>query len=274
MADLLRKDNYDDKGGILVEPSTAVLKHINSRLDLPQPVKARILLEIKADFEDAMSACINDGLSEQEAAAAATERFLLDDESLADLAELHNSSFRKWIRQFSAPVQTRWESSIVISALLIILVLGAQPVLSGPLLRQCSPFCIPLFVMGAAGLGLAFHKWYILFVLKEHNGQRIRRGMKYFPVLSLLCLITGWLGYLIALYRSGGGSGNYFQWLITYWPSSPESSERLNALVEGMMRVSSLMMICLFFTAGIALAWMLLEKKIQSIERQETMWLE
>ncbi|MFH1754248.1 MAG: hypothetical protein ABIA59_00965 [Candidatus Latescibacterota bacterium] len=45
-----------------------LLKQINGKLDLPQPTKSRILLEIASDLDDMYRVFIQQGMSEQDAA--------------------------------------------------------------------------------------------------------------------------------------------------------------------------------------------------------------
>ena len=52
-----------------------LLKSINDRLDLPQPTKSRIILEIAADLEDLYQFYQNQGMNESEAAQKAEEKF-------------------------------------------------------------------------------------------------------------------------------------------------------------------------------------------------------
>ncbi len=43
------------------------LKKINNKLDLPQPVKSRIVLEIAADMEDTFNFYFDKGMNEKDA---------------------------------------------------------------------------------------------------------------------------------------------------------------------------------------------------------------
>ena len=44
-----------------------ILLRTSDRLELPQPVKSRILLEISADLEDIYDECVSRGMSGEEA---------------------------------------------------------------------------------------------------------------------------------------------------------------------------------------------------------------
>jgi len=54
---------------------TPILKRINERLDLPQPTKSRIILEIASDLEDTFRFYLQKGLDEQESFQKAEEKF-------------------------------------------------------------------------------------------------------------------------------------------------------------------------------------------------------
>ncbi len=78
-----------------------ILKKINGQLDLPQPTKSRIILEVAADLNDAFNLYKNQGLTDSEATKKATNTFNLDKKNLNDLISIHQTSFRKWFDQLS-----------------------------------------------------------------------------------------------------------------------------------------------------------------------------
>ena len=58
---------------------TPLLKQLNSRLDLPQPQKSRILLEISADLNDLYDLYVSQGHSREEAKQRAEIKFDFDE---------------------------------------------------------------------------------------------------------------------------------------------------------------------------------------------------
>ena len=59
----------------------SLLIDINNKLELPQPIKSRIILEISADLNAAFRTFQNQGMSDKEAFVAAKQKFNLDQQS-------------------------------------------------------------------------------------------------------------------------------------------------------------------------------------------------
>ena len=79
-----------------MDPFKTLLININNKLELPQPTKSRIILEISADLNDAYHAFQSQGMSKKEAVEAAKQKFDLDKRSLNELVYIHQTSFRRW----------------------------------------------------------------------------------------------------------------------------------------------------------------------------------
>ena len=60
-----------------------LLSRIRNRLDLPQPTKSRILLEISSDLEDAYHYYMDQGMTHQEAKKKTLVIFDIDDASIS-----------------------------------------------------------------------------------------------------------------------------------------------------------------------------------------------
>ena len=56
----------------------SLLQRVNDKLDLPQPEKSRILLEIAADLQDMYQVYLDKGLGEEEAVKRTEEKFSWD----------------------------------------------------------------------------------------------------------------------------------------------------------------------------------------------------
>ena len=61
---------------------TGLLKRTAARLDLPQPTKSHVLLEMAADLEDLFAAYRERGFGEEEAARRVEEKFDASDDAL------------------------------------------------------------------------------------------------------------------------------------------------------------------------------------------------
>jgi len=103
-----------------MNPFRSILKKINSNLNLPQPQKSRILLEIAGDLLDLYQYYLNQGYSEEEAKQKAEIKLALDQNSIAEMVNLHNSGFRKLFTRLSQQTQTKWEQAGILAVLLVL----------------------------------------------------------------------------------------------------------------------------------------------------------
>jgi hypothetical protein len=85
---------------------TDLLRRTNDRLDLPQPVKSRILLKIASDLDDMYRHFIGQGIAGNEAVRRVEEKFELSDNALRELVQVHESPFRKFLSRFSESFTT------------------------------------------------------------------------------------------------------------------------------------------------------------------------
>jgi len=119
---------------------TPILKRINDSLDLPQPIKSRIILEMASDLEDAYIFYLQKGLNKNEAAQKAEEKFILTDEALSELTQIHQPLFRKFMDKLFDQAQTRWEKVILFLVLLSITTIGLKIIFTTQFFFRASNF--------------------------------------------------------------------------------------------------------------------------------------
>ena len=66
-----------------------LIKELNEKLEMPQPAKARFILEIALDMQDFYNHCIEKGKLTEEALKATKERFLPDKSTIYEIEDLH-----------------------------------------------------------------------------------------------------------------------------------------------------------------------------------------
>ena len=74
-----------------------LLRKINESLDLPQPIKSRIVLEIAADLKDAFASYKRLGLSDKEAIMKTKEIFKFDKKTINELKSVHQTGFQEMV---------------------------------------------------------------------------------------------------------------------------------------------------------------------------------
>ena len=157
-----------------------LLKSINARLDLPQPTKSRIILEIAADLEDLYQFYQSKGLPEKEATQKAKEKFDVTDEALMDLIQIHESILRRWMDRISEQAQNRWEHMVMILILIFIALLSSRAILSTRFFMNTSLFVLPIVGIAFFIIAKALEKGYYLYIKKDHNIRSLREGKTAF----------------------------------------------------------------------------------------------
>ena len=111
-----------------------VLLQIDARLDLPQPARSRVILEIAADLEDTSRMLMERGHSPEEAREQAIRRFEPRGDALREITTVHAAGLQRFLGRFSGAGRRRWERALLV-LLFLFLLLGTR-VLLPP--RTCS----------------------------------------------------------------------------------------------------------------------------------------
>ena len=86
----------------------AFLQNTGERLALPKATRSLILVEISSDLEELFNHYVQQGLSEEEAAARAEEKVDMSDEALTELVRIHSDA-RTWTDRIARRTQPFWE---------------------------------------------------------------------------------------------------------------------------------------------------------------------
>lgn len=243
-----------------------LLRKINSRLNLPQPLKSRVMLEISGDIEELFEYYLTKGYSEADAEKNTLDKFSISDESLAELVNLHTSYYKRWLNRLSENTRTTWEKALLLMVMLIVLFTFINSFYAAPFFQNTSQFTYPVLALFFITFGAGLAKFYQFYIVKEHNTKQIRAGLDLVLYLTLLTLFVGSFGYFAEQYLSSSTgilSGEYFfLGLLT-------NAESLAHSVDWMIRSTSLMMTTLGVTSTTLLIWFFLTNKAGSIEEAE-----
>ena len=253
---------------------TPLLKSINDRLDLPQPTKSRIILEIAADLDDLYQLYLSRGISEQEAAQNAEEKFDLTDEALNELVQIHQSLFRKLMDRITAQTQQRWEKVVFVLMLIFIISISVQGIFSNQFFLQASKWIYPVLGIFLAAILISIPKFYQLYIKKDHQVKKLRVGLSLIIGLGAFNFLIGVMGYLIELYQAGDNAMlfvNHLAYVIT--TQGPGSAQTMTDITTWMIKSSSLIMFTIVATIIIAFICYILINKILKIEQAEAMVL-
>ena len=249
---------------------TPLLKSINDRLDLPQPTKSRIILEIATDLDDLYQLYLSRGLGEQEAAQKAEEKLYLTDDALQELVQIHQTLFRKLLAKLTAPAQSRWERVVFVLMFLFVVAISVQGIFTTPFFRQASNWIYPILGISLAAVMGSLAKFYQLYIKKDHQVKNLRSGLSLILGLGALNLMIGIIGYVMELLRAGSNPllfVSHLAYIITTHEAG--SDQTLGDITTWMIKSSSLIMFCLTSTIVIAFAGYILMSKVVKIERAE-----
>ncbi|MBC8182443.1 hypothetical protein H8E88_15190 [candidate division KSB1 bacterium] len=253
---------------------TPILKRINKRLNLPQPTKSRIILEIACDLEDAYNFYLEKGMSEEDAIKKSGEKFDLTGEALDELVIVHQTLFRKFLDKIAGQTQSLWERIILCFVFLIIVVLSAQTFIFTPFFLHASKFVWPSLGIFFSVIILSLPKFFYLYIKKDHQLAKLYKGLHSILFLGVINLSIGVFGYLKELY-SAGVSGlffiSYLGFLVNW--HVPGSDNNLVNITQWMIKSSSLVMFCILVTIFTSAIWFFLLNKITKIEQAESMYL-
>jgi hypothetical protein len=230
------------------------LRAAATSLDLPQPDRARILEEIAVDLEDLRAELVRRGVSPADAEARAVELLVPSDVAARALVEVHEPLYRSLARRFSPSVMRRWErlglAAITVTAVAAV----AVPLATSGVLRDPSPFLVPILALLAGMLAVAGRKAIQLFVEQDHTPELLRSGMVALLLASGLSVVAALAGLAFELYR-----------LAVSLEATPD---RMAALAVTWILDTSVLVGAGLATALVGgICWFLLHQKIEAVER-------
>jgi len=225
------------------------LHQTGDRLALPKATRSLILVEIASDLEDLFQYYLQQGLSEEEAAAKAEEKVDMSDEALAELVRIHSDACG-WTDRVARRVQPLWER---ISMAMIVLLFIATSTLEHGLkpLAHMTWFIWPIL-----GILLALVVFFIVQMVRfsDHQSPRRLRDSVVTPLfLGAASVVVGFAGTGIDLYRT-----------FTRMAADPKGAAPLFA--EAVLRGTSTLAIALLVALGAGVVWFFLAGRVARLE--------
>jgi len=253
-----------------MDPFKTLLKKINDNLELPQPTKSRIILEIAGDLTDAYQTFQDQGMSEEKALEAAKQKFDLDSNSLNELVHLHQTSFKRWFDHLSTTAQTWWERLILSCLLIVVLVSGGITIMNIPLVEQASPFVWIIFILVIFACAVFLLKVYQIYIKRDHHLSRVKKGLPFLLFISGITLGFCVWGYYWQLYTFKE-YGHILETKLIYLLHTTDSSFPVvfRLLIDWMIESSAFVMIGMMSTILVGLMRYFLMMKVSKIEQAE-----
>jgi hypothetical protein len=248
---------------------TPILKKINDQLDVPQPEKSRIMIEIAADLEEMYQHYLGEGLDEEQAFKKTSGTLALSNHSIRELSELHLKGVRRWMAGFGPGVLERWEKILLIFVVSMILATGLYMTMEMPFFSDASIFAGPVYMLFGVAIILALIKVYRLYIRRDHDLKRIYDHMSLLLLLSGAILFSGTFGYYLEfmLARSRVFIYGPLYFLLTLITGDQNVAPEL--LMGWLISSTSMMVITLMAAIITALIWFILYLKISRIEAAE-----
>lgn len=235
---------------------TETLRDINDRLELPQPARSRVLLEIAADLDDLFAYYRQHGCSPQEARIRAIEHCDLSDEALAGLVQVHTSVWKRFLDRFGAQAQSRWERVFLLVLLAFVALLTGRMIVTLEVFEAAEAWVWPVVLVTFAAAVFGGHKLYLAFLKKDHDSRRLRSGLTALIAAAVANLIIGTFGAWMGLYRAAGRAADD---VAGFWRYA----------VEWLFAGSSLFVVSLTAAVMVSLLWFVLANKVARIEEAE-----
>lgn len=253
-----------------MDPFKTLLININKKLELPQPIKSRIILEISADLKDAYQTFKSQGMSEKEAIETSIQKFDLDKQSLNELVHIHRTSYRRWFDHLSTSAKSWWERVILFCLITFVIISGSVTIMNVPLVVETSPFVWIIFILAIIACGIFLQKIYQIYLKKDHNLITVKRGVPFLLFISGLSLVFCIWGYYWELYNFKE-YGHILETKMIYLLYTTDSSfpTVYKELITWMIDSSSFVMISMLVSIIISLMWYFLMRKISKIEEAE-----
>jgi hypothetical protein len=234
----------------------AVLTNIDKVLNIPQPSRSRVILEISADMQDLYEHYIRQGLDDEQATSRTVEAFDLSAEEVAAIARVHDSSLGQFLDRFSARTRGNLERTALALTLVPVVLVGYRLALSGGMVRD-SGIWIWLLLAGAiAAVAVGMSKWYGLFVVKNHSIRAVRKRLNSALYIALAQLVTGFVGMYVDLFQ-------------TWVTSSVDKAMTVTYLAHWLQRSSALLSTATIAALASGLIWVVNSGKAVSIEQYE-----
>ena len=233
-----------------------VLTQLNDRLDLPQPARARILLEIAADLEDIYQVSREAGQSEEEARERAVSYVNVDAEALSALVRVHGSFVRRALDRVSEGTRTTVERLVLALVALTFSYLGVLFAMERSVFRDAGFLAWPLLALFLAGAVIAAERIYALRLKKDHRPRRLRRG------LNALVALAGWQLALALV-------GSYLTLFATWGPGQEDPEVWLQLQLVWWRKSSALFGLATLGAVVCAFFWYFLARRVSRLEERE-----
>ncbi|MFC1484004.1 hypothetical protein ACFL5M_02335 [Candidatus Neomarinimicrobiota bacterium] len=233
-----------------------LLQRINHDLDVAQPVKSRIILEIHADLNDLYELYCEQGMEEADAQQQAEQRCNVSEQAVEQLKAVHASGVRRAMDRLSEQAQSRVERIGLVTIMAVLAILSGRIIFTSGFMAQTSTFIWGALAIAVLAGAIGIAKAYRFYLKRDHRTRTLRNGLSSILFLAGGGFVNGLFGYLYEMYRAVHRSAADFEGVWLY-------------IIDWLVRGSSAAIVSLWVCILSAALWYLLETKAVRIERAE-----
>jgi hypothetical protein len=174
------------------------LHQTGERLALPKATRSLILVEIASDLEDLFQFYLQQGMTEEQAAARAEEKVDMSDAALAELVRVH-SDVRSWTERIGLGAQAFLEC-IAMTLLVLFFVAAAATSADGRVLAHLTRYIWP--ILGILLLLVVTFTVQVTGFSGRPHPRRLRERLATPLFLGAGSVVVGFLSAGVQLYRA------------------------------------------------------------------------
>lgn len=234
----------------------SLIRATNQRLDLPQPARARVLVEMAADLEAAYEHYLDRGASEEEAFAFACERFDLSDEALHRLVEVHASPLRRLLERVSERARVAWERAVFVLVAAYATAATMEVMMTTDFFFDAATTMWPVMALGIIAVAVAATKVYSLYIRGDHEPRRARRGLTTLLSVAVMCPILACFTLVAEL-------------MVLAFTVYQTPERAFVGVVLTVAKIAPVMMVSLLVSMVAAVLWYVFARTASRIEQAE-----
>ncbi|WP_428266845.1 hypothetical protein [Haliangium sp.] len=171
-----------------------VLKQVEQALDIPYPRRAEVVREIEADLWAQYTALCDEGVSPEQARAAALRDLGLDAANIASLSDIHTPALRRALLRLPEPARepAEWLAAGLSLIAGIYFITKEVPMID--FIRDGGYAMWVILLVGGSGLLLQARRATAWFVTRDHSARSLARNTAtplYLAAATFLVGITG-----------------------------------------------------------------------------------
>lgn len=234
----------------------AELREVAERLDLPQPMRARVLLELAADLTGLEAEFVSAGVNPTEARSRASHTLVPSTDALRDLRGIHRPLYQRLVDRFSDPARHRIERFALALTSAVMFAAGIAWLGKSGILTDPAPLMGVLLAVGLLVVLVSLWKLFTLRVKRDHDLSRLRRGLWILPAAGIASIVLGLGGTALDLYAVAGR-------LVA------DPSAQMVELVTWLRRDMGLLALGLLTSAIAWAMWLLIAADVARVEQAE-----